>query len=141
MTTAIARSDFELGEKASLSKTITEADVMALAELIGDFNPLHVDEEFARKSRFGRRIAHGVFTSGLISAVLGNTLPGPGSIYLSQQIEFLAPVYLGDTITATVEVINWRPDKRIITFKTDCHNQDNKQVATGQAVLIAPRPE
>lgn len=138
---ATVRSDFEIGEKASLSKTITEADVMAFAQLIGDFNPIHTDEEFARKTRFGRRIAHGVFTAGLISAVLGNHLPGPGSIYLSQQIEFLAPVYLGDTITAIVEVIKWRPDKRVITFKTDCYNQDNKQVATGQAVLIAPKPE
>lgn len=141
MANVIARTDFGLGEKASLSKTISEADVMALAELIGDYNPLHVDEEFARKSCFGRRIAHGVFTGGLISAVLGNTLPGPGSIYLSQQVEFLAPVYLGDTITAIVEVANWRPGKRIITFKTDCYNQNNKQVATGQAVLIAPKPE
>ncbi len=138
---ATARNDYTVGEKASMTKTITEADVMALADLIGDHNPLHVDEEFARKSRFGRRIAHGVFTGGLISAVLGNQLPGPGSIYLSQQIEFLAPVFLGDTVTATVEVTEWRPDKRIITFKTDCHNQDNKQVATGKAVLIAPRPE
>lgn len=141
MANVVPRADYALGEKASLTRTITEADVLAMAELIGDLNPLHVDEEFARRSRFGRRIAHGVFTGGLISAVLGNILPGPGSIYLSQQIEFLAPVYLGDTITATVQVIHWRPDKRILTFKTDCHNQDNKQVATGQSVLIAPRPE
>ncbi len=139
MNSVTPHDDFQIGARASLTKTITEADVMTFAKLIGDFNPLHVDEEFARKSRFGRRIAHGVFTGGLISAVLGNTLPGPGSIYLSQQLDFIAPVYLDDTITAVVEVVSWRPDKRILTLKTDCHNQDNKQVATGKAVLMVPR--
>jgi len=118
------RSDFRIGEQASLSKTITDPDVFTLAELVGDFNPIHLDDEYARKSRFGRRIAHGVFSAGLISAVLGNKLPGP--------------VYIGDTITATVEVLSWRSDKRIITLKTNCHNQDNKQVVTGQAVLMVP---
>ncbi len=134
------RNDFQIGEQASLTKTVTENDVNVCAELVGDFNPIHVDEEYARKSRFGRRIAHGVFTGGLISAVLGNKLPGHGSIYLSQQLDFRAPVYIDDTITATVEVVSWRPDKRIITLKTDCYNQDEKLVATGQAVLLADRP-
>ncbi len=140
MTNVTVRADFQVGEQASFSKTITEADVTTFAGLIGDFNPLHVDAEYARKSRFGRRIAHGMLAGGLISAVLGNRLPGPGSIYLSQQIEFLAPVYLGDTVTATVEVIEWRPDKRIITLKTDCLNQDQIQVVTGKAVLMMDRP-
>jgi 3-hydroxybutyryl-CoA dehydratase len=140
MTDTAVRNDFQVGEQESFTKTVTENDVNTFAELIGDFNPLHVDEEFARKSRFGRRIAHGVFTAGLISAVLGNKLPGTGAIYLSQQIDFLAPVYFGDTITATAEVISWRPDKRIITLKTDCYNQDEKQVATGKAVLLVDRP-
>jgi len=130
------RRDFHVGEQSSFAKTVTEADITTFAGLIGDFNPIHMDAEYARKSRFGDRVAHGMFTGGLISAVLGNKLPGPGSIYLSQQIEFLAPVYIGDTITATVEVISWRPDKRIITLKTDCHNQDAKQVVTGRAVLL-----
>jgi len=137
MNSLAVREDFQLGEQASFTKTVTEADVTTFAGLIGDFNPLHVDAEFARKSRFGRRIAHGMFSGGLISAVLGNKLPGHGAIYLSQQIEFLAPVYIGDTITATVEVIAWRPDKRIITLRTDCHNQDGKQVVAGKAVLLA----
>jgi 3-hydroxybutyryl-CoA dehydratase len=140
MTNAAARTDFQIGEQASFTKTVTEADVTTFAGLIGDFNPLHVDAEYARKSRFGRRIAHGMLSGGLISAVLGNRLPGPGSIYLSQQIEFLAPVYIGDTITALVEVIAWRPDKRIITLKTDCLNQDQKQVVTGKAVLLVDQP-
>jgi len=138
MTNHTIRSGFRIGERASLAKTVSDEDVHSLAEVTGDFNPLHLDEEYARTTRFGRRIVHGVFSGGLISAVLGNVLPGAGSIYLSQQIEFLAPVYIGDTITATVEVVSWRPDKRIITLKTDVHNQDNRQVVTGQAVLMVP---
>ncbi|MBC8449481.1 MAG: MaoC family dehydratase [Chloroflexi bacterium] len=134
------RNDFRIGERASFSKTVTEADVTTFAGLIGDFNPIHVDAEYARQSRFGRRVAHGMFTGGLISAALGNKLPGPGSIYLSQQIEFLAPVFIGDTITAVVEVVSWQLDKRIITLKTDCYNQDEKQVVTGKAVLLVDRP-
>ena len=139
MTQPTARDDFQVGERASFSKTISDDDVRTMAEVTGDFNPLHMDEEYASKTRFGRRIVHGVFSAGLISAVLGNQLPGPGSIYLSQQVEFLAPVFIGDTVTATVEVVSWRPDKKIITLKTDCHNQNNKQVVAGQAVLMVPR--
>lgn len=131
------RNSFQIGQRASFTKTVTEADVSTFAGLIGDFNPLHVDAEYASRSRFGQRVAHGMLTGGLISAVLGNKLPGPGAIYLSQQIEFLAPVFIGDTITATVEVSAWRPDKRIITLKTDCYKQDGKQVVTGKAVLLA----
>lgn len=131
-----ARASFYVGEQASLTKTVTESDVATFADLIGDHNPIHTDDEYARKSRFGRRVAHGVFTGGLISAVLGNHLPGPGAIYLSQQLEFLAPVFIGDTITAVVKVTSWRPEKRIITFKTDAYNQEEKQVVTGKSVLL-----
>jgi 3-hydroxybutyryl-CoA dehydratase len=134
------RTDFRPGERASFAKTVTEADVTTFAGLIGDFNPIHVDAEYARRSRFGQRVAHGMFTGGLISAVLGNKLPGPGSIYLSQQIEFLAPVFIGDTITAIAEVASWQPDSRIITLKTDCYNQDDTQVVTGKAALLVERP-
>lgn len=135
----MADNTFQLGQQASFTKTVTEADLTTFAGLIGDFNPLHVNAEYARKSRFGQRVAHGMFTAGLISAVLGNKLPGPGAIYLSQQIEFLAPVFIGDTITATVEVSAWRPEKRIITLKTDAYNQTEKQVVTGKAVLLVDR--
>lgn len=140
MVEATIQTNFRVGENASFSKTVTEADITTFAGLIGDFNPIHVDAEYARRSRFGRRVAHGMFTAGLISAVLGNRLPGPGAIYLSQQVEFLAPVYIGDTITATVSVLSWRPDKRIITLRTDCHNQEGTQVVTGQAVLLLDPP-
>jgi len=141
MTDKIIRSDLKVGERDSFTKTVTESDVSTFAGLSGDFNPIHVDAEYARKSRFGRRVAHGMFAGGLISAVLGNKLPGPGSIYLSQQLEFLAPVFIGDTITAVVEITSWRPDKRIVTLKTDCFNQDEKQVVTGKAVLMLDQPE
>jgi 3-hydroxybutyryl-CoA dehydratase len=139
MSSASVRDDFSPGEQASFAKTVTEADVTGFAGIIGDFNPIHVDAEYARKTRFGRRVAHGMLTGGLISTVLGNKLPGPGSIYLSQQLEFLAPVYIGDTITAVVEVVDWRPEKRIITLKTDAYNQEERQVATGMAVLLVDR--
>lgn len=136
MTDVSTRNDFQVGERASFTKTVTEADVTAFAGLIDDFNPIHVDAEYARKTRFGRRVVHGIFAGGLISAVLGNKLPGPGAIYLSQQIEFLAPVYIGDTITAVAEVDSWQPEKRIITLKTDCYNQHEDQVVTGKAVFL-----
>jgi 3-hydroxybutyryl-CoA dehydratase len=135
------QTTFYIGQQASLTKTITEDDVATFAGLIGDMNPLHVDAEYARNSRFGRRVAHGMYTGGLISAVLGNRLPGPGSIYLSQQIEFLAPVFIGDTITATAEITSWRSDRRIVTLKTDAYNQEDKQVVTGKAVLLIDRPD
>lgn len=133
--------EFQPGERQSFSKTITEADVTTFAGLVGDFNPLHVDAEYARKSRFGRRTAHGMLAGGLISAVLNTRLPGPGWVCLSQQLEFLAPIYIGDTIRATVEVTSWQRQKRLLTLRTDCHNQDEQQVLTGQAVLsVADSP-
>ena len=135
------RRDFTIGERARFSKTITEGDVTSFAGIIGDFYPLHVDEEYASQTRFGARIAHGMLIGGLISAALGNKLPGPGAIYLSQQMEFHAPVYIGDTITAIVEVVAWRPEKRIVTLRTDCFNQEDRQVVTGKAVLMVERPK
>ena len=108
MTTVVPRHTFTIGEKAAFSRTITEADIIAYAGFSGDFNPLHVDEEYARTTRFGSRIAHGLLTAGLISNVLGMKLPGPGAIYLSQTLKFTAPVRIGDTITATAEVTAYR---------------------------------
>ena len=129
----------QIGATASRTKTITDADVRAFAELSGDFSPIHVDDEYAATSRFGRRIAHGILTGSLISAVLGNDLPGPGTIYLSQTFQFKAPVFPGDTITATVELTAYREEKRIATFRTTCTNQDGTLVLEGEAVVIAPK--
>jgi 3-hydroxybutyryl-CoA dehydratase len=136
MANIAARADYCVGEQARMTKIVTESDVTTFAGLIGDHNPIHTDKEYACKSRFGKCVAHGVFAGGLISAVLGNKLPGPGAICLSQQLEFLAPVFVGDTITAVVEVSSWRPEKRIITFKTDAYNQERTRVVTGQSVLM-----
>ncbi len=130
------RDSFQIGERASYTHIISEQAVETFAALTGDYNPLHVDEKYACQTRFGRRIAHGMLTAGLISAALGMYLPGPGAIYLSQTLKFLAPVYLGDEITATVEVIGWREEKRIVTLKTVCTNQEGHEVLTGEAVLM-----
>lgn len=125
-----------LGTRASLTRTITEADVIAFAELSGDRNPIHLDAEYAAQTRFGRRIAHGLLSVGLIGALLGNQLPGPGAIYLSQAIRFRAPVYLGDTVTATVEVIAVSEEKRRVTLGTTCTNQRSEQIITGEAIVL-----
>jgi 3-hydroxybutyryl-CoA dehydratase len=136
MTDAGSRPSYGIGEIARLSRTISDDDIRRMAEISGDFNPVHTDDEFARRTRFKGRIAHGLFGAGLISAVLGTKLPGPGSIYLSQTLNFLHPVRAGDTLTAEVQVIAWRADKRIITLKTRCMNQDGREVVQGEAVLL-----
>ena len=130
------RTDFEIGEKAQISKVIQQGDIETIAKVTGDYNPLHLDESFAKKTRFGGRIAHGILGVGLISAVLGTQLPGPGGIYLSQSIDFLAPVRVGDKITAEVEVIGWKPERKILSLDTRCFNQNQKNVLTGKSVLL-----
>jgi 3-hydroxybutyryl-CoA dehydratase len=132
----VGERSVSIGETASLTKTITEADISLFAGVTGDFNPLHVDGEFAKRTRFGERIAHGLLTAGLISAVLGTRLPGPGSIYLSQSLNFRRPVKIGDTVTATVKVSDYDVEKRIITLETSCYNQDGDVVLSGEAVLL-----
>lgn len=127
---------FSPGQTATWTKTITEADVAAFAGISGDFNPLHVDREYAARSRFGERIAHGILTAGLISAVLGMRLPGPGGIYLSQRLAFLKPVRFGDTITAQAEVLRWEAERRVLTLRTTCTNQRGELVLDGEAVLL-----
>jgi acyl dehydratase len=134
------RASFAVGEKASVVHSVTEDDVAAFGRLTGDYNPVHFDDEYARTTRFGGRIAHGLLTAGFISAVLGTKLPGPGAIYLGQSFKFTAPVRIGDTITASVEVIAFREDKRIVTLKTDCTNQRGEVVLTGEAVLLVEKP-
>jgi len=139
MTEYSSREDFTIGEKAQLSRTITEDDIWRMADITGDFNPVHIDEEFASRTRFNGRIAHGMFSAGLISAVLGTRLPGPGAVYLKQTLDFLYPVRAGDTLTAEVEVTVWRAEKRIITLKTRCLNQDGKDVVYGEATLLVEK--
>ena len=128
--------DFAVGAQASFTKTITDADVSLFAGLTGDFSPLHMDAVFAQRTRYGRRTAQPMLAGGLISAVLDTQLPGPYAVCLSQHIEFLIPIYIGDTLTAQVEVVSWLPEKKLITLKTCCTNQEARQVVTGQAVLM-----
>jgi 3-hydroxybutyryl-CoA dehydratase len=127
-----------IGMTASRTKTITDADIRAFAQASGDTNSIHLDDAYAAESRFGRRIAHGMLTASVISAILGNDLPGPGTIYLAQDLKFKAPVFIDDTITATVELIAYREDKRIATFRTTVTNGDGVLALEGEAVVIAP---
>jgi 3-hydroxybutyryl-CoA dehydratase len=128
--------DFTEGQRASLTRTVRAADVEAFAKLTGDTNPVHLDEAYAATTRFGRRIAHGMLAVSYLSALLGTTFPGPGTIYLSQSVSFLAPVYLGDTLTATVTVSKYRAEKGVLTLLTECWNQDGVKVIDGQAVVL-----
>jgi 3-hydroxybutyryl-CoA dehydratase len=129
-----------VGETAQFAKTVSEADVYLFAGITGDFNPAHVDEEYAKKTYFGTRIAHGLLSAGFISTVLGTRLPGPGSVYLRQELTFLGAVKIGDTITARVEVTEIDTVKGRVKLLTTCDNQDGKRVLTGEAVVSPPRP-
>lgn len=126
------------GATASRTRLVTAEDIDRFAEVTGDNNPVHLDDAYAASTRFGKRIAHGMFTVSIISAILGNDLPGHGSIYLGQEVKFKAPVYLGDEITVTVELVKYREDKRIATFSTTATNQDGVVVVAGEATVIAP---
>ncbi|MBC8504258.1 MAG: MaoC family dehydratase [Anaerolineales bacterium] len=126
------------GDSASRTKTFSDEDVRSFANISGDNNPIHLDDEYAAGTQFGQRLVHGILTSGLISAVLGTQLPGPGSVYIKQTINFRAPVYIGDTITATVTAKKIREDKPIATFETVCKNEAGKVVINGEAVLLLP---
>ncbi len=124
------------GDKASRTTLISDDMIRTFANLTGDSNPVHLDDAYAAGTRFGRRIAHGMIAAGLISATLADDLPGPGTVYLSQTLQFKAPVYPGDTITTTVEVKSVRPDKPIVTLATVCTNQNNVVVLEGEAVVL-----
>jgi len=128
--------NIKVGDTASLIRKVTDADIRTFAELTGDHNPIHLDDDFAVTTRFGQRIAHGMFSGSLISSVIGNELPGTGSIYLSQTFTFLAPVYLGDTVTASVTVTKIRDDKPIVTLECVCKNQRGETLIKGEAVVL-----
>jgi len=133
--------ELKIGDSAQFSKTITETDINDFARVTGDFNPIHTDQAYAEKTPFKGRIAHGALSIVLFSNILGNILPGHGSIYLSHEIKFLAPVRIGDTITAKVEVIELVPEKNRAEFRTTCTNQDGKLVVDGIAWAMPPKKE
>ncbi len=125
-----------IGATAAYSKKITDNDIQTFAELTSDRNPLHLDDDFAQTTRFGRRIAHGMLSTSLISAVLGNELASEGVIYLSQTVRFIAPVYPDDTVTARATIIKIREDKPIVTLETVCVNQHGETLIQGEAVVL-----
>jgi 3-hydroxybutyryl-CoA dehydratase len=128
-----------LGDKAEFQKTISESDVYLFAGITGDLNPAHINQVAAEQTKFQGRIAHGILVSGLISTVLGMYLPGPGTIYLGQELKFMAPVRIGDTVRAEAEVIEIIAEKNRIKLKTTCYNQENKVVIEGVATVMPPK--
>jgi 3-hydroxybutyryl-CoA dehydratase len=131
--------DVKVGDSAEVAHTFTEQDIQTFGDLSGDFNPLHFDEEWAKQTMFGGRIAHGILTAALVSNVIGMKLPGTGTIYLSQKMRFRGPVRINDTITAKVEVIEKNDEKQRITLSTICTNQEGNVVLDGEALVTIMR--
>jgi 3-hydroxybutyryl-CoA dehydratase len=130
--------DLKVGMSAMFGKTVTEADIQAFAGVSGDINPIHLHHGFAQTSRFTQRVAHGMLSASFISAVIGTRLPGPGSIYVSQTLAFLAPVMIGDTVTAVCTITDINAERRRVTLQTRCFNGD-VVVVEGEAVVSVPR--
>ncbi len=130
--------EIQMGEKASFGKTVTEADVFAFAGITGDFNPIHVNVEFAKESLFKKRVAHGMLTASLVDQTLTN-LGGLGTIHLSETVKFLAPVFIGDTVTVVSEVVAKDEAKNRMTVKSTITNQDGKVVLEGEALIMMPK--
>ena len=134
---AIPIEDIQIGMKISYSQTITDSDIKTFAGLSGDHNPVHVDEKYAENSRFKRRIAHGLMSAGFFSQLFGTKLPGPGCVYTAQSLKFLRPVYINDTVVATVEVIAVDLSHKRVNFKTYC-TVNSKMVIDGDAEIYIP---
>jgi 3-hydroxybutyryl-CoA dehydratase len=130
--------DIQVGEKATFGKTVTEADVFAFAGITGDFNPIHVNVEFAKNSFFGKRVAHGMLTASLIDQTLTN-IGGLGTIHLTQSVKFMAPVFIGDTVTVVSEVVSKDGARNRMTVKSTVTNQDGKTVLEGEALIMMPK--
>jgi 3-hydroxybutyryl-CoA dehydratase len=133
--------ELKVGDFEEFSKTISESDIYLFAGISGDMNPAHIDEQYAAKTFFKGRIAHGILVGSFISTVIGMKIPGPGTIYLEQQYKFLAPVRIGDTITARVEVTEIKSEKNKVTLQTRCFNQNGVMVIDGSAVVSPPKPK
>lgn len=128
--------EIEIGETASITKMISEADIVNYAGIIGDFNPIHVNPEYAKTTMFGERIAHGMLTASFISTLVGCCIPGMNALYLSQEVKFVRPVKIGDTITATAEVCEKIDAKRRVIMTTTITNQRGEIVVSGKAVTM-----
>ena len=130
--------ELEIGQNAAFSKTISESDVYLFAGVTGDMNPAHINSEYSKSSIFCERVVHGMLSASLISTVLGTELPGRGTIYLQQEVKFIAPVHFGDTITATVQVTEKNIVKNRVKLRTVCTNQNGVIVVDGEAIVIPP---
>ncbi len=130
--------ELKVGDSASITRVFTDEDVRLYADLSTDHNPVHLDAEFAASTQFGQRIVHGMLVGSLFSALLGEHLPGHGSIYMSQNLQFKAPVYLNTDVIASVEITAIREGKPIVTCKTTCVDKDGKLLVTGEAVMYVP---
>ncbi len=130
--------DLKIGQQAMFGRTVTDADIVAFAGVSGDTNPIHLHDGFARTTRFGQRIAHGMLSGSYISTVIGTKLPGPGAVYISQTMNFMAPVIAGDTITAVATITAIDDKRRRVTLKTQCLKGDTV-VIDGEAVVLVPR--
>jgi len=135
---SISYDELEIGQTATFSKTLTEEDLVLFARTSGDVNPVHLNEEFAKGTPFKTRIAHGMWSAGLISAALAMVMPGPGTIYLGQNLSFRRPVLLGDTLTVKLTVSGKQDEKKWVTIDTEVFNQDDKLVVKGDATVMAP---
>lgn len=136
--TGMAIEEIEVGMSATYSHTITDEDVQKFSDISGDRNPVHLDDEYARSSRFGRRIAHGLMSASYFSGIFGTRIPGPGCVYISQFLEFKRPVYIGDTVDAQVVVEGVEITKQHVSFRTEC-KVNNKVVISGVAKILIPR--
>ncbi|MBF0495087.1 MAG: MaoC family dehydratase [Deltaproteobacteria bacterium] len=139
MLTGKTIDQMQVGDSAEFTKTVSETDIYLFAGVTGDFNPAHINETYAQQTFFKGRIAHGMLLAGFISAILGTQLPGPGTIYIKQELNFKAPVRIGDTITARAEIVGLLPEKNKVTMKTTCTNQDGTLVLDGEAVISPPK--
>jgi len=137
MSEGFSVEEMNVGQSASMSKTVTEADIILFAGITGDFNPAHIDEEYAKQSMFKGRIAHGMLSAGFISATLAMKLPGPGTIYLGQNMKFKAPVKIGDTVKTTVTITDINLEKKIVKLDTVCSVGDTK-VVVGDCTMMKP---
>jgi 3-hydroxybutyryl-CoA dehydratase len=131
--------ELKVGDTAEFTKTVSEADIYMYAGVTGDVNPAHIDEVYAGKTFFKTRIAHGMLLAGFISTVLGNRLPGHGTIYMKQELNFLGPARIGDTVTARVEVVDIEKEKNRVKLRTTCVNQDGTTVVDGEALVSPPK--
>lgn len=139
MNTKHTVMNFDIGHTVTFSKTISEFDIYQFAGITGDFNPLHVNEEYAQTTRFGKRIAHGMLTSSFICTALGTQMPGVGTIHINQNLSFKKPVYIGDTITVKLELLEKNADKNIWIIKSDVYNQHDEIVVEGTSIVKPPK--